>query len=209
MSNGEYLQFLQQQHEPMRYFRIKDNHLLFVSPTSNNKVLGMPLYSISLEVLDKMYPALFYQNPNEIYQILFLLSLFYKEKLDDNIDIKYISDYIKQFINIKNQVVSYNDQTQEIRKNCLEIPLILADDNNFENNPCAIEIRKNILEELNDIASGKSNVPKLVRSNPNVGNFESEEDMLRTIEKAGFTTIFIIVAGVILTCAYLIYFFNK
>lgn len=219
MSNNEYLIYLQKQHESMRYFQMQGNKLILsINRRENDSVktdyLTILIDHLNLALLDQMNPSLFYQNPLDIYSILTLLELFYKVQLT-NQDLNYIHSYVSDFIKIQSPLI--NNTTNDgnnmnyIRCTCLEMPIVLADNPSFENSPCAIEIRKMLNANLENVTSGKGNCVRLVRTKGDFDYSDEDEieDMTKIVEKAGFTTISIIVLGVVLACSYLIYFFSK
>ncbi len=180
-------------------FSIVNNKLIL----NLDKTYIIPLTHINLSTINS---NIFLLNPIELFQSLYILELLYKNELN-NSEITFINNYVKKYLNL-NDLILTNQSDENIRVNSLGIPIYTAYNDYFINSPCANEIKNTINSHTEDIEKGGKGM-RLVLSNPNFkGEFE-EENSLPYIERAGFTTLFIIFGTSILTIIYIIFFIAK
>ena len=135
-----------------------------------------------------------------------MLELLPKSNLTDK-EILFIETYTNKYLKLNDTAIENNNIDNNLVW-CFSIPIYSSYDPNYINSETSSIIQKIINEHSNNIENSKSNHPRLVLTNPQFQVIK-EEDNLANIEKAGFTTIFIIAGAIISTCIYIIYFISN
>lgn len=194
-----FLQQMKNYFDSLKYFDIQDNYLIL----NIEKIFKTPLFHIYLSQLDQ---NIFTLHPTEIFQIIYVLELFYKPKLSDN-EQNFITNYTNKYLALSEN----NVNGQDINKNrlwCLEIPINYAYKEEFAEYPASKLIISIIDKRNEEITSGLGKTPKLILVKGDNPNFEIEQeiDEVKSLEKAGFTTLLLIATSAIGTCLYIAYF---
>jgi len=199
MDNKIFLEELKNTYESLRYFNIIDNYLIL----KLDKEYKTPIIHTNLKNLNI---NLFLLHPTEIFQIIYMLELLYKNALSD-FEINFIKDYTKKYLLIEDNNKSENNNINLNRLWCLGLPINLAYDIEFINMPCAKCIIAELNNHTNEIESGRGNYPTLTLKKGENPNFEIEEQNdMYNLEKAGFTTLFLITSTIVATLVYIAYF---
>lgn len=204
MSNENALKNLKNYYESLQYFSIQNNMLIL---NSNQTTYVMPLTHINLASLN---PSLFLLSPIQIYHVLYMLELLYKENITD-VDINFIKSYVNNYLKINKEYLDGNSE-YEFLSSMLGIPINLSYDNSFSNSETGVVIQNLMTSYNNDLEGGKSTGKKLVLSNGIT--FAQEEDnridIYEKYTKAGFATFLLIASTIVATCIYIIFFiYNK
>ena len=199
MDNSTYLNQIKPFYNSLKYFDIKNNYLILYA----NQTFMLPLIHTNLSTINK---DIFLSQPNEIFQFLQMHELLYKQVLTDK-ELSYIKDFVKKYLQLKNN----NNEGQEINNTtlwCLELLISTSFEEKFINNPASKEIISKIDTNNKELESGFGTGVKLVLTKKGNENFEVEEefDNIKNFEKAGFTTLFLVVITVIITCLFIAFF---
>ena len=199
MENKIFLEQMKNYFDSLKYFDIQDNFLIL----HTDKIYRIPIFHTYLSQLEQ---NIFLLHPIEIIQIIYLLELFYKTTLSE-IEKDFIKNYTNKYLSLSENSTNGNDINQN-RLWCLELPINNAYKEEFSEYPCSKLIISLIDKHLEEINSGLGKSPKLVLIKNDNPNFliEEEYDELKTFEKAGFTTILLILSSIISTCLYIAYF---
>lgn len=199
MNNSIYLNKLKSFYNSLQYFDIKDNYLIF----TNNKTFILPLIHTDLSQIN---PDIFLAEPNEIFHFLQVNELLYKNALNEK-EINYLHEFTNRYLKIKKDSNEGKD-INNITLWCLELLFSKISQEEFINKPASIEISNIIDKDNKELESGLGTSVKLVLTKNGNENFELEEefDSLKSLEKAGFTTLFLIIITIILTCLFIAYF---
>lgn len=198
MENKIFLEQKKLQYDSLKYFEIQNNYLIL------NKKFMIQLSHTNLLTFDE---RIFLLSPAEIFQIIYVGELIYKETLTES-EIDFIKNYMKTYL----QLTDYaNNANKDIDLNKIwfyEIPINNAYKSEFTELPCSKLIIEEIDKHTNEMNSGLGKSPKLVLIKGDNPNFDLEEqvDQVRNFEKAGFTTIFLITSAIAATCMYIAYF---
>jgi len=204
MNNAEFLNQAKSRYNSLVFFEIKDNFLIL----KTDKIYMIPLYHTYLENLNE---EIYELHPTEIFQIIYMLELIYKEKLTEQ-ETNFINKYTQKYLKLINDLT--NDQeVNTTRLWCLEMPINNAYKEEFQEKPAiniittAIDQRTN---ELNGSSKGNSGPKLVLEKNPNFDILPSEEIITPTdIAKAGFSTFLIIIVTVVLTLLFIVFFIIK
>ena len=202
MSNEDFLNNNQANYESLRYFKIQNEILIF----NDGKITyTLPIPHLNLFNLNASYTGLFLLNPSDIFNLLYMLELFYKPNITDY-DINFIKNYVSNYLNIKQKYLDGN-KDYEFLSMKLGIPIDVSYCNGLD-----ISQAGQIIQEANNTYSNNSQGKglKLVRTNgitnvedSNVNNtyginYENYDNYLKT----GFITFLLIAGTVIATCIY-------
>ena len=196
MDNETFLNNMKYQYDSLKAFVIKNGNLLL---KDNNNIYMIPL-NINLSSLNN---NIYLLNPRDIYRIIYMIELLSKEKITDD-DVNFVNEYVGKYLNLEKKK-NANLEVDENEVNSLGIPIYLSDDPKYENSSTSNIIRKILLDDLKEEQSGKTNTPRLVLTSPHFQG-SIEEDNLANFEKAGFTTIILIVSAIVATCLYIAFF---
>ena len=203
MNNSVFLNQIKPHYESLKYFEIKNNYLILYT----NKTFILPLIHTNLSTINK---DVFLASPSEIFHFLQMYELLYKTELNDS-EKEYIKSFTNKYLYLKNNNNNGNE-INNITLWCLELLISTSFNESFINNPASQEII-NIIDDFNQkLESGLGTGMKLVLTKNGNQNFDIEEeyDNIKNFEKAGFTTIFIIVFTIIITCIFIaIFVMNK
>lgn len=199
MDNSVYLNQIKPFYDSLKYFDIKNNYLILYA----NQTFILPLIHTNLSTINK---DIFLSHPNEIFHFLQMHELLHKKELTDK-ELKYIKDFVNKYLQLKNN----NNEGIEINNTtlwCLELLISTSFEEKFINNPASKEIISLIDSNNKELESGLGTGVKLVLSKNGNQNFELEEDFdnIKNFEKAGFTTLFLVIITVILTCLFIAFF---
>lgn len=196
MENKIFLEQMKIYYDSLKYFEIIDGYL---SLTFNNN-FKIPLRHVSLSTLDQ---NIFSLPASEIFQIIYMYELLYKEKILEN-EIDFIKNYIKRYLKLSDEIKN-NENNELTRFWCLEFPINNAYKEEFSTLPTSKIIIDEIDKHTEKINSGLGKVPKLILTKGDNPNFEIEEQVnqIRNFEKAGFTTIFLIIGAITATCIFI------
>jgi len=199
MENKIFIEQMKNYFDSLKCFDIQDNFLIL----QTDKIFKIPLLHTYLSQLEQ---SIFMLHPTEIFQIIYLLELFYRTQLSES-EKEFIINYTNKYLILNENITNGNDINQN-RLWCLELPINNAYKEEFSEYPCSKLIISIIDKHSEEINSGLGKSPKLVLVKGNNPNFELEEniDELKTFEKAGFTTLLLIASTVISTCLYIAYF---
>lgn len=200
MSNEVFLETYKNSFESLKYFSIKDNTLIL----NYNGVFMMGISHINLAMLNT---NLFLLTPEEIYQTLYMIELLYRDNVS-SYETNFATSYVNNYLALNDNVLSNTgDDTGllELRVSILGMPISLAYEDSFNNKPISTLIQNTLNNHTNDLESGKSKGPKLVRLNPNGTIYENENE-LEYLKSAGFTALFLIILGVLLTVGFVFFF---
>ena len=201
MRNEDILKNLQNSYENLQFFSIQNNMLTL---NLNNENYAMPLINVNLGSIN---PNLFLMQPKEIYQVIYMLELLYKDTLTE-FEGSFISHYMDNYLKIHEAFTS-GDANYEFLDTMFGMPISISYDAYFQTKPGFALINDKINNYDSLMVSGKSNGKTLVLTNPN-GFYKVDEtpllDDIRKYTNAGFT-LFLLVAGTIVaTCLYIIFF---
>lgn len=199
MENKIFLEQMKNYFDSLKYFDIQDNFLIL----HTDKIYRIPIFHTYLSQLEQ---NIFLLHPIEIFQIIYLLELFYKTTLSET-EKDFIKNYTDKYLSLSENSTNGNDINQN-RLWCLELPINNAYKEEFAEYPCSKLIISLIDKHSEEINSGLGKSPKLVLIKNDNPNFliEEEYDELKTFEKAGFTTVLLILSSIISTCLYIAYF---
>ena len=197
MNNEEYLKKFQSIFPNLQFFRIENNTLIL----EYDGFFKMPLIHINLSLLN---PNLFYLSPKEIFQVIYILELLYKNTLTEQ-EQAFIISFMNMYLTLNDYVKSHNKEEKEMHLSALGIPVLISYEEGFINNPASKIIQVMINNHDNEILSGKNKQPRLVRTNETMANFIPMEEDLNFIDygKAGFTTLILIGGAIISTVLYI------
>lgn len=195
MNNNDYLNKLKPIYNSLLYFDIKDNYLILTT----NKTFILKLIHTDLSQIN---PDIFLAEPGEIFHFIQMNELLYKSEINEK-EIIYIKDFTSRYLKIK-QKNNEGNEINNITLWCLELLISKSFNEEFINNPASKIITSLIEEDNEKIKSGLNTGLRLVltkESDPTTNN-----NNIRELEKAGFTTIILISLTIILTCIYFINF---
>ena len=197
MNNEEYLKKFQSIFPNLQFFRIENNTLIL----EYDGFFKMPLIHVNLSLLN---PNLFYLSPKEIFQVIYILELLYKNNLSEQ-EQAFIISFMNMYLTLNDFVKSHNKEEEEMYLSSLGIPVLISYEEGFINNPASKIIQVMINNHDNEILSGKNKQPRLVRTNETMANFMPVEEDLNFIDygKAGFTTLILIGGAIISTVLYI------
>ncbi len=200
MDNERSLNNLKKIFPNLQYFYLANNILTL----NYNGHFEMPLISTNLSLLN---PNLYYLKPNEIFQVIYVLELLYKNSLSEK-EASFILDFTNMYLNLNDLIKSGTLKNEEARVWCLGIPIVKSYENIFVNNPASKIIAEVVNNHEDEIISGKNKQPRLVRTNDSVVNFMPAEPDLNLIDygKAGFTTLLLIGGAIVFSVIYVTYF---
>ena len=197
MENEVFLKQMQNFYDSLKSFSIIDNKLIF----HHNKEYKFNLTYTKLANLNR---NLFLLNSLDIFHIIYMLELLPKTNLTDE-EILFVESYTKKYLKL-NDLALENDK---IDKNVVwgfSIPIFSSYDKEYLDSPCSKTIQRIIINHSKDIENSQDKHPRLVLTNPNFLQNEENDNNLANIEKAGFTTLFLIASAISATCLYIIYF---
>ena len=202
MNNEVYFKQIKPFYNSLKYFDVKNNYLIL--HTTQDFIL--PLIKTNLELINK---DIFLAQPNEIFHFFQMHELLYKQELTEK-EIAYISDFTNKYLQLKNN----NNEGKDINNItlwCIELLISIAFRDEFINNPASQKIISLIDNFNKELESGLNTSVKLVLTKNGNQNFliEEEIDNIKNFEKAGFTTLFIVIITVVLTCLFLAFFIMK
>lgn len=197
MNNEEYLKKLQSIFPNLQFFRVENNTLIL----EYDGLFKMPLIHLNLSLIN---PNLFYLSPKEIFQVLYILELLYKNSLTEQ-EQAFIISFMNMYLSLNDFVKSHNSENEEMHVSSLGIPVLYSYEEAFTNNPASQIIQTMINNHDNEILSGKNKQPRLVRTNETMANFMPVEEDLNFIDygKAGFTTLLLIGTAIASTIFYI------
>ncbi len=197
MNNEEYLKKLQSIFPNLQFFKIENNILIL----EYDGLFKMPLIHLNLSLIN---PNLFYLNPKEIFQVLYILELLYKNSLTEQ-EQAFIMSFMNMYLSLNDFVKSHNSENEEMHVSSLGIPVLYSYEEAFTNNPASQIIQTMINNHDNEILSGKNKQPRLVRTNETMANFMPVEEDLNFIDygKAGFTTLLLIGGAIVSSIFYI------
>ena len=173
-----------------------------------NTIKRIFLKNVKLSQLDE---TIFLLNSSDIYDIIRLLELYQyinillEKKEITNEENKLIDFYLDAYINIYPKTLDGSINGKDIYY-CF-LPVDKSYDVMYQNSPCAMSIINKVDQYYSDSEKGRGNQKRLVLTPPNFYPVnEEEDDLLANIEKAGFTTIAIILIGIVATCLYIAFF---
>ena len=202
MNNEVYFKQIKPFYNSLKYFDVKNNYLIL----HTTKDFVLPLIKTNLELINK---DIFLAQPNEIFHFFQMHELLYKQELTEK-EIAYISDFTNKYLQLKNN----NNEGKDINNItlwCIELLISIAFRDEFINNPASQKIISLIDNFNKELESGLNTSVKLVLTKNGNQNFliEEEIDNIKNFEKAGFTTLFIVIITVVLTCLFLAFFIMK
>lgn len=195
MDNYTFLENAKHTYESLAYFHITDNLLTL----EFNGTFKIRLQNVSLSSLN---PNLFLIHPTEIFQIIYVLELLYKDELTES-EINFIESYTNKYLKLSNDALD-TETTNTNRLWCLSIPIYTSYSPDFENKKASLLIKSLLNKQTEAIESGKSLHPKLVLMKD--GTNLEEEEIDSSFAQAGFTTLFLILGATIATVLYITYF---
>ena len=201
MSNDTFFDKYQNIYPSLQYFHCNNNYLVLNYDNTNYS-----LYITHIN-LSSLAPEVFLLNPVELFQMLYILELFYKVDLTDD-EIKYITDYVNKYLELNDKLLAneINDDNAP-RINSLSIPVYTSYNDGFTNTKCAMVIQNIINNHTEQLEKGEGKGVKLVLTNPNFKGYENEDNNLdKTVFTAGFTITMIIVGTIIAVSIYVAYF---
>jgi len=198
MENKIFLEQKKLQYDSLKYFEIQNNYLIL------NKKFMIQLSHTNLLTFDE---RIFLLSPAEIFQIIYVGELIYKETLTES-EIDFIKNYMKTYLQLTDYANNANEDIDLNKIWFYEIPINNAYKSEFAELPCSKLIIEEIDNHTSEMNSGLGKSPKLVLIKGDNPNFDLEEqvDQVRNFEKAGFTTIFLITSAIAATCMYIAYF---
>ena len=203
MNNEIFINSNKNLYESLEYFQIENNILNF---NDNGKIYRFPIYNINLSILN---PNLYLLKPRDIFRVIYLLELLYKDNISEY-DYNFIEQYVNKYLNLEDKRL----EGQEIDNNeveCLGIPIYTSYEPSFIDKPTSISIQTLINSHSEKIENSQSKGQRLVLINPEFGKFSEDDNQNDFVElgKAGFTSIMLILVTVILTVLYIVYFVAK
>lgn len=199
MDNELVLKNLQKSYDSLRCFVIKNNILYF---KDDNKIYQLPLQTVNISNLNH---NLFLIKPRDIYRIIYLLEILNKKEITEY-DSEFIKQYTVKFLKLEKERLE-NAEVDENEIMCLKMPIDLAYNSIYSNNPSSLLIQNIINNYAEQIESGKSHGKKLVLEKENLPKtLDDEPNTWIDLGKAGFTTTFLIVLTIILTSVYIAFF---
>ncbi len=199
MDNELVLKNLQKSYDSLRCFVIKNNILYF---KDDNKIYQLPLQTVNISNLNH---NLFLIKPRDIYRIIYLLEILNKKEITEY-DSEFIKQYTVKYLKLEKERLE-NAEVDENEIMCLKMPIDLAYNSIYSNNPSSLLIQNIINNYAEQIESGKSHGKKLVLEKENLPKtLDDEPNTWIDLGKAGFTTTFLIVLTIILTSVYIAFF---
>ena len=195
--NEEYLKNLQKSFPSLKYFNMENNSLIL----NYNGYYKIPLNHTNLSLIN---PNIFYLEPTEIFQVIYVLELLYKDTLNES-EIKFINDYTENYLKYNDLALIGNNEAS-IKTWGLGIPVYTSYDEEFINKPASLLIHQNLVTHDNDTVNGKGKGPRLVRTNESLVNFiseEEEENPLVDYSKAGFAAVILIISAILITTIFI------
>lgn len=200
MTNEEYLSLMKKQYDSLANFYIKNNILFLKTPSMTYQLpLSIPLNAI--------HPNVFNTNEINIINILYIYQLLYKPNLTE-IEINAVNSYTNNYLNLEQKKIAGETISDEDIFS-LSIPIFTSYDESLVNSPAAVLIKQsfNKFNEAIEKANGTGNNKQLTRTlkladMPDTEQFlEYKEfsDKIKTLQNAGFTTIFLIAFAVFST----------
>lgn len=202
MDNKVYLNQLKTFYDALKPFDIQNNYLILYVPNLQKNFI-LPLNHTDLTSIPK---EIFLSSPSEIFHFLQMHELLYKTELTEK-EINYIKDFTNKYLELKNN----NNDGKMINDTtlwCLELLISKSYEEKFINNP-ASKLVISIIDNFNkELESGLGIGVKLVLTKTGNQNFNLEEDIdtIKTFEKAGFTTLLLVIITVVLTCMFIAFF---
>lgn len=200
MTNEEYLSLMKKQYDSLANFYIKNNILFLKTPSMTYQ---LPL-SISLNAI---HPNVFNTNEINIINILYIYQLLYKPNLTE-IEINAVNTYTNNYLNLEQKKMTGETISDEDIFS-LSVPIFTSYDESLVNSPAAILIKQsfNKFNEAIEKSNGSGKDKQLTRTlkladMPDTEQFlEYKEfsDKIKTLQNAGFTTIFLIAFAVFST----------
>ncbi len=199
MDNKYFLDNLKNTYESLRFFNVEDGFLVL----NYNGTFKFKLEHI---ILSNLNPNLFLITPTEIFQVIYVLELLFKNALTDS-EIKFIESYTNKYLHLSTDALN-NNEFDANRLWCLSIPIYTAYDDMFTQTPGSQIIQNGLNKQTADINSGKSLQPKLVLIKDDLPNLE-DDDAMKNFAQAGFTTLILVATTITLTVLYIIYFVSQ
>lgn len=201
MDNKDFLENLKKSYQNLSYFTIENNSLIL----NLDKKYKIPLIYTRLDSINNF---IFYLNPKEILQLLYIYELVQKDNLQNN-EKEIIKSFMNEYLKLKNTNLNENKFNERLLF-CIE--LLINDCYSLTNNnrEGAIYLISLIDEYDKTNNSGKSNDHALVLKKNDNPNFliENEIDEVKEFEKAGFSTILLITLGIVGTLTYIAFFIS-
>lgn len=199
MENKIFLEQMKLYYDSLKYFSIEDSFLIL----KLNNIFKIPLRHVNLYTLDQ---SVFTLTPVEIFQLIYVNELLYKNSLTDS-EIDFIKSYTKKYLELSDKIKNNED----VKANtiwCLEIPINNAYKDEFLEFPACQIIISEIDKHNEELNSGLGNKQKLVLIKGGNPNFDivTQGDSIKNFEQAGFTTIFLITSAIVATCLYIAFF---
>lgn len=199
MENYYFLENAKQLYDSLKYFSM-NNNVLTLRYSGEFQII---LEHINLASIN---PNLYLLSPIEIFQVIYMLELLYKQTLNEN-ETKFIEDYTNKYLKLSTDALN-TETSNTSRLWCLSIPIYTSYNPEFINLPGSILIQNLLNKQAQDINSGKNLQPKLVLVKDDLPNLEDDEAM-KNFAQAGFTTIVLIATTITLTVLYIIYFMSQ
>lgn len=199
MNNNVFFKQIKPFYESLKYFELKNNYLILYA----NQTFILPLIHTNLSTINK---DIFLAEPSEIFHFLQMHELLFKMDLTEK-EKEYIKNFTNKYLYLKNN----NNNGLEVNNItlwCLELIISTSFTEELINNPASQEIISIIDNFSKEFESGLGNGMRLVLTKNGNQNFEIEEeiDNIKNFEKAGFTTLFLIIFTIIITCIFIAFF---
>ena len=97
MNNDEALKILQKKYESLKYFKVNGSMLTL----EYNGYFKIPLNHVNLASIN---PNLFYLNPLEILNAIYVLELLYYQELSVN-EVNFITDFVNYYLKLKDMYI--------------------------------------------------------------------------------------------------------
>jgi len=199
MDNKTFLEQNKNKFLSLRFFDIQNDYLVlntktaYMLPLKYTKLSQLPLNIFNL-------------HPVDIYKIIYMFEFLHKPEITEK-EKSFIENYTKNYLEINHNTKENNNSDSNTIWG-LGLPIHFAYNEEFINNPASNIIRTIIENKEIDIETGKEKVEKLVLIKGNNSNFDIPEkiDNIKTFEKAGFTSILLIISSITATCLYIAYF---
>lgn len=203
MSNEEYLLTLYNSYNNARYFSLKNGNFILNMYNAENKKPEIPLNNLILSAIN---PCIFLLHPAETFQIIHMLELLYKRNLSDN-EKNFIISYTYKYMELPEE--SLTDGSDINRNYSLSIPIYTSYDPLFIEMPASLIIQELLIKNSkeNENSNGKQQSLTLKNNsikNSNIIPIDSEDRFdFAEYRSAGFATLVLIGATVILTVLYI------
>lgn len=197
MNNDMFIKQMKNYYESLQFFSIENGYLTL----SYEGTYKIPFISVNLSLLN---PNLFSLDPKEIFHILYMQELLFKENLNQN-EIEFIKGYLTRYLKLNDMALENENMDSNLVWG-LSIPIYTSYDPLFIDKPASKLIEEQINMHSDNLVEGRSNQQRLVLMKNDNFTTIVEEEPLSNLAQAGFTTLLLIFSAVTITVLYILNF---